>query len=68
MGKEYLKSGTERMLLYHGELVKDEELKNMCNNCEAYMGQEHDYNGCTNCQGFKFYCELKQYRFGDTFR
>ena len=55
------------MVKYHGCISDDKEIKNMCNSCEKYLGEQHDYNECTDCQGFKFYCELEEYRFADTF-
>ena len=67
MGKTELKNGMDRMLKYHGCILDDKEIKNMCNSCEKYLGEQHDYNECTDCQGFKFYCELEEYRFADTF-
>jgi len=67
MGKTELKNGMDRMLKYHGCILEDKEIKNMCNSCEKYLGEQHDYNECTDCQGFKFYCELEEYRFADTF-
>ena len=60
--------GMERMLKYHECLLKDKELIKMCENCEAWNGNIHDYNECKNCQGFNFYCELKEYRFIETFK
>ncbi len=67
MGKTELKNGMDRMLKYHGCILDDKEIKNMCSSCEKYLGEQHDYNECTDCQGFKFYCELEEYRFADTF-
>lgn len=68
METTFLESGMERLLAYKENLVKKEELKNMCQGCEKYMGEQHDYDFCIKCQGFKFYCELEEYRFVDTFR
>ena len=62
MGKTELKNGMDRMLKYHGCILDDKEIKNMCNSCEKYLGEQHDYNECTDCQGFKFYCELEENR------
>ena len=53
MGKTELKNGMDRMLKYHGCILEDKEIKNMCNSCERYLGEQHDYNECTDCQGFK---------------
>lgn len=36
-------------------IKKDEELKEMCSNCEAYYGEDHDYTECRNRMCFKFY-------------
>ena len=36
--------------------LKDEEkLKEMCQNCEAWCGKEHDYNECLNKPCFQFF-------------
>lgn len=67
MGNAELKDGMSRMLTYRECILEDEEIKKMCNKCEAYLSEQHDYNECTECQGFKFYCELKEYRFYETF-
>ena len=48
-------------------MVASWKIKNMCSSCGKYLGEQHDYNECTDCQGFKFYCELEEYRFADTF-
>lgn len=65
--EEMLRDGMKRMLKYHSCIVEDYEINKMCERCESWMGKEHDYNDCTDCQGFKFYCELQQYRFSDSF-
>ena len=44
MGKTELKDGMDRMLGYHECLVEDKELKNMCDSCEKYLYEQHDYN------------------------
>lgn len=68
MGKYELTEGMERMLNYHSSIVNDPDIKQMCMKCEGWMGEQHNYNDCKDCQGFKFYCELEEYRFADTFR
>lgn len=65
--EQYLKDGMERLLNYKEDLLSDPELIKMCSSCEAWYGKEHDYENCKECQAFKFYCELEEYRFVDTF-
>ncbi|WP_407453536.1 hypothetical protein [Methanobrevibacter sp.] len=36
-------------------LNKTEDLKKMCESCEGYCGEEHNYEECRNMQCFKFY-------------
>jgi hypothetical protein len=31
------------------------ELRKMCDSCEKYCGDEHDYSECKDSQCFKFY-------------
>lgn len=37
------------------ELAKEKELIEMCENCEGYCGQDHDYTECKNKKCFKFF-------------
>ena len=37
------------------ELSEEEELHEMCENCEAYFGQCHDYSECKDKMCFKFF-------------
>lgn len=36
-----------------------EELREMCQNCEAYCGSEHEYGECEDKMCFKFWLAFK---------
>ena len=36
-------------------IPKDEELKEMCQNCECWCGENHDYSECRNKPCFRFF-------------
>lgn len=36
-------------------LNEEKELKNMCQYCEVYCGEKHNYEDCLNMTCFKFY-------------
>lgn len=44
---------------YKVYLRDDENLKSMCNSCECYCGNEHDYEECRHKECFCFYLAYK---------
>lgn len=47
-----LKESYKHIKMY---LDEEDELKKMCKNCEAWTGNEHDYDGCLKKPCFRFY-------------
>jgi hypothetical protein len=62
-----MKSGMDRMLMYHDSILKDKQMRAACERCENFSGDSHDYHECNKCPVFEMYCELQEYRFAETF-
>lgn len=45
----------EQYKLIKNYIKEDQELKEMCNRCGNYLGEEHDYEDCRNEQCFRFF-------------
>ena len=45
-----------------------EELREMCQNCEAYAGIEHDYAECKGKMCFNFYLAFEYLEWGNAFK
>lgn len=43
--------------------VNDETLKLMCQPCEYYCGDCHDYSDCNKCIAYKVFCEFERYHY-----
>ena len=71
-----MKKDTERQLnaAYHhiqnylDDEESTEELREMCQNCEAYAGIEHDYAECKGKMCFNFYLAFEYLEWNNAFR
>lgn len=43
------------------------ELREMCKNCEAYYGDEHDYTECRNRMCFKFFLAFEYLNWSNSY-
>lgn len=50
----------------HQETIK--ELKEMCNICEAYYGDDHDYQNCENKMCFKCWLAFQYLEWSNSFK
>ena len=53
---------------YLGDEESTEELREMCQNCEAYAEIEHDYTECKGRMCFNFYLAFVYLEWGNAFK
>ena len=63
-----LNEAYNHMLNYFKDEECTEELREMCQNCEAYSGTEHDYTECKGRMCFNWYLACEYLEWSNTFR
>jgi hypothetical protein len=53
---------------YLRKLESTKELREMCNCCEGYCGEQHNYEECRDKMCFKFYLAFKYLDWCNSFR
>lgn len=53
--KRKLEETKEHMAPYMGDCESTAELRSMCQHCEHYCGENHDYTHCEDMQCFQFW-------------
>lgn len=53
---------------YLYDLKSTEELREMCKNCEAYCGEQHNYEECRDKMCFKFFLAFRYLEWSNSFR
>ena len=63
-----LNAAYHHMLNYFDDKESTEELREMCQNCEAYAGLEHDYTECKGRMCFNFYLAFEYLEWDNAFK